>query len=155
MVIPVLENERYQLFMLGTIARWEVSGTSDHYYDYTDNYHQWKGSGVIIDKNTGQMTQFNFSSPASRFGNPAPDLKSLVLQTEQRNASAEKFALPNQESSVVNFVCERLLDKVAKCTDPIKTIVIDHIPFAELIKAGIMTDGSGQIHLGLSELVRS
>lgn len=154
MITPILENERYKLFMQGGMHRWTVSGTSDHYYDYTDDYHQWRGAGVVVDKETGQSTQFNFSNPASRFGNPTADLKSLVLQTEQRNALAEKFALPNQEGNIINFVCKRLLDKVAKCTDPIKTIVIDHIPFAELINAGIMPDSSGQIHLGIPALER-
>lgn len=150
MTTPILENNRYQLFMQGSVHRWTVSGTSDHYYDYEDDCHQWRGTGVVLDKKTGQSTQFSFSSPASRFGNPAPDIKFLVLQTEQRNAIAEKFALPNQEDNIVNFVCKRLLDKVAKCADPIKTVVIDHVPFAELISAGIMPDSSGQIHFNMA-----
>lgn len=152
----ILENDRYQLFMRGYVARWTKTGTSDHYYDYEDHYHQWRGAGVVVDKKTDQLTQFEFTSPASRFGNPAADLKTLVLRTdkvvigkfEYRQASTEVIALPGQESRIVSFVCERLLDKVAKCADPIKGIFIDDIPFAELASAGIVADGSGQVHLG-------
>lgn len=151
MATPLLENDRYQLFMQGGVHRWTHTGTSDHYHDYEDHYQQWRGTGVVIDKTTGQSVQFNFLGPANRSGPAAPDLKALILRVDIRykNALAQELALPNQEINLVSFVCERLLAKVVECRDPIKSVTIDNIPLAELVRAGIVADSSGQIHLGI------
>lgn len=164
MTTLMLENERYKLFMRGSIHKWVKTGTSDHYYDYEEHYYQWRGEGVVVDNKTDKSTQFSFNSPDSRNRPPTLNLESLVLEVQggptvkvedrpgishYRLSSVRELALPNQNSNIVNFVCVRLLDKVAGCANPIKTIIIDPIPIAELINAGIVADSSGQICLNI------
>ncbi len=155
---PILENARYELFLQGGIKTWQESGTSDHYYDYTDTHYQWRGSGVVRNKKTGISTQFNFSNEDSRHRAPPTELKHLLLQTtreipdgrhDRRMALAPELVIPGQEEELTTIVCERILEELEKCQDPVKWICITPIPFELLVNKGFAPDYSGQFHIAL------
>lgn len=157
---PILSNEKYEIYLLGNIERWTRSGTSDHYYDYTDHYEGWRGQGALLDKSTGVSVQFGFGFNAGRNRSVPQALKDLLLHTDRerkgfhpnlsRWLSVSEVVLPDRQEEVVNFIFERILSRVNAHPGPVKVISLDPIPHAELVERGLAADWAGQVHLPLA-----
>jgi hypothetical protein len=141
---------------MGRIDSWTESGTSDHYYDYTDTYYRWEGSGVIKDKKTGISIQFNFFNNSSR-QDPPKDLQSLLFSTDRevrenfsrRALTLQEVATDDGKKIAVPFICELLIKRISECKEPIKNICMVPVKFSELVEAGLAPDFDGQIHIAL------
>ncbi len=150
------ENEDYELYLEGSIHSWDVSGTSDHYYDYTHTYRQWRGSGVMTDKKTGLSFQFNFTNGQTR-GEIPRSLEDVLFATNRtingylygRPLTIYEVAIPGEEERIFNMICQRILALVLQCEEPIKRIRLEPTAFNDLVAVGLAPDRDGQIHLAL------
>jgi len=153
---PLFENDKFQLFVSGGQHSWEVSGTADHYYDYTDTYFQWRGECVIINKETKESHRFSFSNEARRW-DKISNLETLFTLTDRRvekdfkksYLSVFEAVLPEKDDEIVTFICTDLLRELKNCSEPIKKVLIKPISYSSLIKAGLAPDCHGQIHMPL------
>ncbi|MDP2651487.1 MAG: hypothetical protein Q8O98_02775 [bacterium] len=150
---PILENQNFELYLDGELKRWEVSGK-----EYSSGHvsYQWHGTGAIVIKALDETIQFQFKGPTTSNGEHAKNPSDLVLMTTRHKkgcwweqAPLDELVLPEMREEMVDLVCQRLLEKIKKCSDPIKYIEIEAMKFEALVASGFVADYNGQIALTL------
>lgn len=151
---PILESERYQLFMEGITRKAQEEG--GEYGAFLYDVFWWEGQAVIIDKLTGQSTQFSCRTEEYREIKGLSDPSDVILRTDHRvqdgpfdtrYATADKICLHDKQSEVTDLVCRQILDKTKTDKDPIKKVFLKRLSFQELLRLGIVADNNDQIPL--------
>lgn len=145
-----LGGNRFDVFFDGNQEMMTRSGTSDHYYDYSDDYYWVQGSGKIVEKASGKETVFLFSTPQVRDGKDVRFEDRIFSHNSPSlgHKPLSEIILPGREPYLVDFIAERMLVEI----DGDKRNLIPHchlvsLDYNTLVAQGVIPDSGGQVSL--------
>ena len=144
------EGNRFDVSFEGNQKTMNRSGTSDHYYDYFDNYYWFQGSGKIVEKDSGKETVFLFSTPEVRNGKDVKFENCIFLHNSPSHGHKPlpKIIFPGREPYLIDLIVGRMLVEInSDDQNLIPHCNLVPMDYSTLVAQGIIPGPYGQISL--------